>query len=207
MFLILLAIGSAVFIFKRGSAAGWHSFRSATWTLAVIAACITGSAFGTQLHIHDHGDAQFGDLQLYLLGLGFLYYVIVYRRGLVYPTGPVAGSLSGPAEACAGSTGDDFRRAIARDGSSPLENGRLAGGGSPGSRPAHSLRTCSRTIGPDSLSETSRSGNGEADDRIRQQQSAPFKRSASAAAICRENASFRLIPCPSESGWLLVTTR
>ncbi len=95
LFLMVLAIGSAVFIFKRGSAAGWHNLRSATWIAAVIAASIVSFAFGTQLHLHHHGDARFGDLQLYLLGLGFLYYVLFYRRGLVYPTGAVTGPVAG----------------------------------------------------------------------------------------------------------------
>jgi len=118
MFLMLVAIGSAVFIFKRGSAAGWHPFRSTIWTLAVIAACIAGSAFGTQLHIHQHGDAQFGDLQLYLLGLGFLFYVIVYRQGLVYATGgvtgPVAGTAAPPVAQPAATSADPAHAAASR---------------------------------------------------------------------------------------------
>jgi hypothetical protein len=89
--LMLLAVGSAVFLFKRGVAAGSNKYRIAGWILAFAVATFVAIGIGIQIHDVYRG----GDLLL-LLGIGYLVYAIVVRRVIVRPAAAVAGTAEPP---------------------------------------------------------------------------------------------------------------
>ena len=92
IFLIVLAIASAVFLFRRGVAGGWPRMRIAAWPVTAAFATLLGFMVGTQIHDIRRGLVEFGDVLIFMLGIGYLFYVLAFRRGFVHPVGTVAGT-------------------------------------------------------------------------------------------------------------------
>ena len=97
LILTLFALGCSVLLYKRGVAAGWHKLRIARWVVAGAVTALWAFAIGAEtVHFAGSEIFRFGDFLIFGLGIGYLVYVFVVRRGIVHPTGTVTGTAEPP---------------------------------------------------------------------------------------------------------------